>query len=83
MLPRVLLLLAEPMKCYLAISFRLKVAMLILAALNVLIFHAIVYQKVNEWEKAGLTPWSAKIVGFVSILLWLGIIIAGRWTAYL
>jgi hypothetical protein len=78
-----LLLLAEPMKCYNAISFRLKVVMLILAAVNVLVFHIIVYKNVTAWDKAEITPWGAKIVGFVSILLWLGIIIAGRWTAYL
>lgn len=78
-----LLLLAEPLKCYTALSFRLKFVMLILAALNVLFFHRKVYRNVTDWDITPSTPWSAKVVGGLSILLWLSIIIAGRWTAYL
>lgn len=78
-----LLLLAEPLKCYTALSFRLKLVMLILAGLNVLFFHARVYRNVTDWDMAAKTPWSAKLVGLLSIVLWLSIIIAGRWTAYL
>lgn len=78
-----LLLLAEPLKCYTAFSFRLKFLMLILAVLNVWFFHAKVYRNVTDWDTARNTPWSAKLVGGLSILLWLSIIIAGRWTAYL
>ena len=77
-----LLLLAEPMKCYTALSFRLKVIMLILAGLNVWYFHAKVYPTVAEWDEAPAVPWRARMVGILSLTLWFGIIIAGRWTAY-
>ncbi len=77
-----LLLLAEPMKCYTALSFRLKVIMLILAGLNVWYFHAKVYPTVAEWDEAPVLPWRARMVGIFSLTLWFGIIIAGRWTAY-
>lgn len=78
-----LLFLAEPMKCYTALAFRFKALMLILTGLNVFYFHAKVYPSVSEWEVVEDTPWQAKTVGWLSIFLWFGIIIAGRWTAYL
>jgi hypothetical protein len=78
-----LLFFAEPMKCYTAISFRIKAVMLILAGLNVWYFHAKVYPKVADWDEAPIMPWTAKLVGLLSIVLWFGIIVAGRWTAYL
>jgi hypothetical protein len=77
-----LLLLAEPMKCYTTLSFRLKAIMLVLASLNVWYFHAKVYPTVAEWDEAPVLPWRAKLVGILSMTLWFGIIIAGRWTAY-
>jgi hypothetical protein len=78
-----LLFLAEPMKCYTAIAFRFKAAMLVLAGLNVWFFHAKVYPKVAEWDESAVIPWQARMVGYVSMVLWFGIIVAGRWTAYL
>jgi hypothetical protein len=77
-----LLLLSEPMKCYTALPFRLKVIMLILAGLNVWYFHAKVYPTVAEWDQSPVLPWRARMVGILSLTLWFGIIIAGRWTAY-
>ena len=77
-----LLFLSEPMKCYTATAFRFKAVMLVLASLNVWYFHAKVYPKVAEWDNAPVLPWQARMVGYVSICMWFGIIIAGRWTAY-
>jgi hypothetical protein len=77
-----LLFLSEPLKCYTAIAFRLKFVMLILAGLNVWYFHAKIYPKVAEWDQSSTIPWQARMVGYVSMVLWFGIIIAGRWTAY-
>ena len=78
-----LLLVSEPLKCYMTISFRFKAVMLVLAGLNVWYFHAKVFPSVAEWDEAAVSPaWRAKMVGAFSLTLWLGIIIAGRWTAY-
>jgi hypothetical protein len=78
-----LLFIAEPLKCYLTVAFRFKVVMLILAASNIRYFHTNVYSNVSEWDDAEEIPWQAKMVGCFSMILWFGIIIAGRWTAYL
>jgi hypothetical protein len=74
------LLVAEPLKAYTTLSFRLKALMLVLAALNVLYFHKRVYHNVDQWDRQ--IPWRAKMVGIFSLALWFGIIIAGRWFAY-
>ena len=78
----IMLLLAEPLKAYSRLAFRLKVVMLILAAMNVLVFHRGVYRTIAQWDEAEVLPWQAKVSGYLSLILWLGIIIAGRWTAY-
>jgi hypothetical protein len=56
--------------------------MLLLTGLNVWYFHAKVYPSVAELDESAVMPWRAKMVGLVSMLLWFGIIIAGRWPAY-
>ena len=78
-----LLFLSEPMKCYNTVAFRLKVIMLILTGLNVLYFHARLYARLPEFDKSPSPPWQLKMIGIVSLVFWFGIIIAGRWTAYL
>lgn len=77
-----LLFISEPMKCYTTLAFRLKAIMLVLTALNVWYFHAKVYPGVAQWDESAVLPRQAKMVGLVSMILWFGIIIAGRWTAY-
>ena len=72
----------QPMKCYTTLSFRLKAVMLVLTGVNVWYFHAKVYPTVASWDDAPVLPWQARMVGYLSIILWFGIIIAGRWTAY-
>jgi hypothetical protein len=76
----ILLVLAEPLKVYQVFAFRLKVIMLFLACLNVLYFHKRVAHNIDHWDQS--MPWRAKMVAIVSLVLWMGIIIAGRWTAY-
>jgi len=75
-----LLLLSEPLKCYTTLAFRIKVVMLILAAMNVWYFHKRLPDDRSQWDRQ--MPWRARMVGLFSLFLWLGIVIAGRWTAY-
>jgi len=77
-----LLFVSEPLKAYLTLAFRLKLVMLVVTGLNVWYFHSRVYPVVADWDGASVLPWRARMVGFVSMSLWIAIIIAGRWTAY-
>ena len=77
-----LLLFAEPEKCYTRTSFRMKALLLILAGFNILYFNKRVRSTLREHDQDVTLPWRAQAVGYVSMGLWLGIIICGRWMAY-
>ena len=77
-----LLFVAEPLKAYTTFAFRLKAIMLVLAGLNIWLFHRGIYRTVEQWDSRKVLPWQARFTGWSSMILWLGIIVAGRWTAY-
>ncbi|MFT4114910.1 DUF6644 family protein [Silvibacterium sp.] len=77
-----LLFWAEAAKNYTNPAFRIKVILLLLVGLNPLIFHSSIYRRVSEWEFQHRSPWRARTAALVSLLLWSGIIIAGRAIAY-
>ncbi len=77
-----LLFWAEAAKNYLNPAFRVKMVLLLLVGLNPLIFHTTVYRRVSEWEIEHRSPWRARAAACISLLLWSGIIIAGRAIAY-
>lgn len=59
-----------------------KLGLLILACLNVLVFHYGVYRRVNEWKDAAIAPVAACLGAGVSLISWTGVIFAGRLLAY-
>lgn len=77
-----LLFYAIPVRTYQSIFFRIKVVMLLLAVLNVWIFHRRVQRTMGEWDLAPVTPRGARVAAAVSLALWAGIIVAGRMIAY-
>lgn len=77
-----LLFSSEAVSMYGNIAFRLKMTMIALAGVNALIFHLTAYKSVGKWEHDPIAPLSARFAGTVSLLLWLGIVAAGRWIAY-
>jgi uncharacterized membrane protein len=78
-----LLSVAEAATNYYNLAFRIKLILLLLVGLNPLIFHLSVYRKVASWDNAVITPRRARVAATCSLLLWAGIIIAGRMIAYL
>ena len=77
-----LLFYAIPVRTYLNVFFRIKVVLLILAGLNVQIFYATIYRRVAEWDDNETPPLRAKLAGAISLVLWAGIVVAGRMIAY-
>jgi hypothetical protein len=73
---------AVPVRSYLNIFFRIKVVMLMLAGLNAWAFHRSVYRRVAAWDMAPVPPVGARVAGALSLLLWGGIVVAGRMIAY-
>ena len=78
-----LLFSSEAVKCYTNLAFRMKMLMILLAGVNALVFHWTAYRSVEKWDDAATTPIAAKFAGSFSILLWFGIVAAGRWIAFI
>jgi hypothetical protein len=73
---------AIPIRSYQNVFFRAKVIMLLLAGLNAWFFHSGIYRRVSEWNLAAVAPKRARMAGAISLILWSGIIVAGRMIAY-
>jgi hypothetical protein len=77
-----LLFTSEAAKMYGNPGFQVKMILIAVAGINALVFHSIAYQSVGRWEYDPVGPLSARAAGLISILLWFGIVAAGRWIAY-
>jgi hypothetical protein len=71
-----------PIRTYHNVFFRAKVLMLILAGINAWVFHSGIYVKVAEWGRDPKPPLRARMAGMFSLILWAGIVVAGRMIAY-
>jgi hypothetical protein len=77
-----LLFTARATEAYASTYFRIKVGLLVLGALNVLIFHVTIDRHREQWDTAATPPTRARVAGLLSLILWFGIIAAGRIMAY-
>lgn len=62
--------------------FRLKMAALVLAGANALVFHLLTQRGSAEWDVAPRPPAAARVAGLVSIVLWVAVMLAGRMMSY-
>ena len=77
-----LLVYAIPVRSYQNIFFRVKLVLLVLAGLNVWVFHSRVLFSVQQWDRDPLPPPRARFAGYASLVLWITIIFCGRMIAY-
>ncbi|CAL9676011.1 DUF6644 family protein [Streptomyces griseomycini] len=59
-----------------------KLGLLLVAAVNVAVFHGGTYRTVARWDTGAPPPVAAKAAATVSILVWTAVIAAGRLLAY-
>jgi hypothetical protein len=64
------------------VPFRAKMLLLILAGVNMTVFHATTLRSVEVWGRRPHTPRAAKISGGVSLGLWIGVVSLGRWIGF-
>lgn len=69
-------------KCYNSSYFRVKMMLLVLAGVNVLVYHLTIDRRKSEWDRAPVPPSQARMAGFLSLLLWLIVVAVGRLMAY-
>jgi hypothetical protein len=63
------------------LPFQLKMLLLVLAGVNMLIFHFGAYRRVADWAE-GRTPRAAKIAASLSLVFWIAVVACGRMVSF-
>lgn len=58
--------------------FRAKILLLVLAALNVIVFQLTAARTIQQWDRAPSAPPVARAVAVLSLVIWVAVIFAGR-----
>lgn len=77
-----LLLIAEPVRSLPTWEFQSKMVMLIAVIIITVSFQRLIAARAPQWDSAPALPGTARLAAVVSIVLWMLIIVAGRWIAY-
>jgi len=77
-----LLFYAAPLARYENVFFRLKMAALVMAVINVWMFRRTVYRRIGEWDLDPVPPRRVRMMGALSLMLLAIIITTGRMMAY-
>ena len=64
-------------------AFQIKMALLVLAGLNMGIFHLVTVRGISRWDDAVRPTTGARFAGGCSLLLWIGVMLSGRWSGHL
>jgi hypothetical protein len=64
------------------VQFRLKMALLLGAGINMLLFQCFAWRRVGDWDQTWPPPLPVRLAGGLSIALWIGVAIAGRWVGW-
>jgi len=62
--------------------FIAKMALLLLAFANMLVFHAITLRGIHDWDRTKMPPWPVRAAGGLSLLIWAGVVACGRWIGF-
>jgi hypothetical protein len=62
--------------------FQVKIALLGAAGLNMAVYHLLMNHGAEAWQTAEQTPLRARLVGGVSLCLWIAIAACGRWIGF-
>ena len=64
-------------------AFQVKMALLVLAAINMAIFHLVSARRIADWDAAAPPTVAARVAGGASLVLWVGVMLSGRWIGHL
>jgi hypothetical protein len=69
-------------KAYGNVYFRLKLAAIVLAGVNALVYHLVTERRIAHWNEAARPPQPVRFAGVISIVMWAIVIMAGRMMSY-
>jgi hypothetical protein len=78
----VLLLMVNAVTYHRNTAFWLKMGAIVLAGINMLVFEYRTIQSAPSWDKGVMPPPAARLAGALSIVLWLAVIVFGRWIGF-
>ena len=78
----ILVFYSNPVRYYHNIFFRLKMILMVVAGLNIWLFHSRIHNRVADWDTAAPPPRAARVAGLVSFASWTLIVVFGRLIAY-
>lgn len=64
------------------VFFRYKMLFILLAGVNMAVFHLFTFKSVAQWDQDVPTLLGAKIAGGLSMLLWIVVVFCGRWVGF-
>ncbi len=64
-------------------AFRLKMLLIVLAGAHALAFHWATRKRISAWDGQASPPLLARLAGVLSLLLWIGVVTAGRWIGFI
>ncbi len=73
---------AEPRRELINNVFRLKMALILVVCAVTGTFQVIVSRNAQAWGDKPSNQWSARALAIITLALWVGIIMCGRWIAY-
>lgn len=74
---------SAPTKYVANVAMQIKFVLLMLAAINMLTFNLTLHRSIKTWGRDPKTPLRAQIAGGLSLILWVGVMISGRWIGFL
>jgi len=77
-----LLFTSSPVKYYADWATRGKFICMGLAAINMLVYELVTHPTIAKWDNDDVPPVRVRVAGFLSIALWVGVIIFGRWIGF-
>jgi hypothetical protein len=64
------------------IAFEIKLVLLVFAALNVAAFYLLMRRPVMALDAGGIVPLPARVIGALSLCIWISVLVAGRMEAF-
>jgi hypothetical protein len=64
-------------------AFQWKFVLMLVAGVNMAVFHFGIWRSVGAWDAAIATPRAARIAGLISIVSWIGVVVTGRIVPFL
>jgi hypothetical protein len=72
----------DPLVYAFNVAFRIKMLLILVSGLNALWFRLGVFMDVDKWGPGIEASYLAKVISALSLLIWIGVITAGRYIAF-